>query len=190
MGVNFMNKQRYLATYVSICGLFAALSVVIMLAAYLGVTTYAVPALAGALLIIIFLEFGVKSAFTVYLAVSVLSFLVCEKEAALCYLLFFGYYPFLKAYIERVKNKVLQWILKILLFTVSFTAVTLLGVWILGIPVREINMGFGNFGFALFGLSLEVMFIIYDIALTKIITLYIVKYQEKFRKTLRLNKSK
>ncbi len=185
-----MNKQRNLATAISVCGLFAALSVVIMLASYLGVTTYAVPALAGALLIIIYLEFGVKSAFTVYLAVSVLSFLICEKEASLCYLLFFGYYPFLKAYIEKIKNKALQWVIKIALFTLSFSAVTLLCIFVLGLPIYDMNLGLGNIGLLVFALALEVMFVLYDIALTKVITLYIVKYREKFRKMLRLNKNK
>ena len=175
-------------TMISVCGLFAALSVVIMLASYLGVTTYAVPAIAGALLVIIYLEFSAKNAFTVYLAVSVLSFLICEKEAALCYALFFGYYPILKAYIERIHNKSVQWITKILLFTVSFTIVTVLAILFLGIPVSEINMGFGVWGIIAFALAVEVMFVLYDIAMTRIITLYIVRYREKFRKMMRLNR--
>ena len=185
-----MSKQRNLATTISVCGLFAALSVVIMLASYLGVTTYAVPALAGALLIIIYLEFGVKSAFTVYIAVSVLSFLLCEKEASLCYLFLFGYYPFLKAYIEKIKSKAVQWVIKIVLFTVSFSAVTLLGIFVLGIPISEMNFGYGNIGLILFAAALEVMFVLYDIALTKVVTLYLVKYRQQFRKMLRLNKNK
>ena len=121
-----MNRSTSkLTTMISVCGLFAALSIVIMLASYLGVTTYAVPAIAGSLLVIIYLEFGVKSAFTVYITVSVLSFLICEKEAALCYILFFGYYPFLKGFIEKIKNKTIQWILKIALFTVAFSLLPL-----------------------------------------------------------------
>ena len=69
-------KRVKTSVVVSVCGLFAALSIVVMLLAHVGVLTYAVPALAGALLVIIYLELGVKNAFTVYLAVSVLSFLI------------------------------------------------------------------------------------------------------------------
>lgn len=184
-----MNRSTSkLTTMISVCGLFAALSVVIMLASYLGVTTYAVPAIAGSLLVIIYLEFGVKSAFTVYIMVSVLSFLICEKEAALCYILFFGYYPFLKGFIEKIKNKIIQWILKIVLFTVAFALEMCFAVWFLGIPISEMNMGYGTIGLVAFCLALEVMFVVYDIALTKVITLYLFRYRDNFRKMMRLNK--
>ena len=179
------NKPKT-SSVVSICGLFAALSVVIMLLAHIGVLTYAVPAVAGALLILIYLELGVKNAFTVYLTVSVLSFLICEKEAALCYILFFGYYPILKAYIEKIPKKALQWLIKIAVFTVSFALVMVLCVFIFGIPIDE--MGYGVRYLLALAVGLEVMFAVYDMALTRVITLYFVKYQESFRKLMRINK--
>ncbi len=169
---------------VSVCGLFAALSVVIMLLAHIGVLTYAVPALAGALLVITYLELGVKNAFTVYFTVSVLSFLICEKEAALCYILFFGYYPLIKAYIERINQKILQWIIKIALFTVSFALVLTLATFVLGIPFD--TMGYGVYYIIGLFVGLEVMFVLYDIALTRVITFYLVAYREKFRKLMKL----
>lgn len=169
---------------ISICGLFAALSVVIMLLSHIGVLTYTVPALAGALLVIIFLEFNIKNAFTVFFAVSVLSFLLCEKEAALCYILFFGYYPLIKAFIERLKSKVAQWVVKILLFTASFSVVVVLTIFVLGVPVD--TMGFGIYYIIAMIIAFEVMFVIYDFALTRVITFYLVLYREKFRKLMKL----
>ena len=169
---------------ISVCGLFAALSVVIMLLAYIGVLTYAVPALAGALLVIIYLELGVKNAFTVYFAVSVLSFIMCEKESALCYLLFFGYYPLIKAYIERIQSRVSQWIIKVALFSVSFSLVLILATFVLDIPID--TMGYGVYYIIGLFLGLEVMFVFYDIALTRVITFYLVVYREKFRKLMKL----
>ena len=169
---------------ISMCGLFAALSVVIMLLSHIGVLTYTVPAFAGALLVIIFLEFDIKNAFTVFFAVSVLSFLLCEKEAALCYALFFGYYPLIKAYIERMKSKVLQWAVKILLFTIAFSVVLVLATFVLGIPLD--TMGFGIYYIIAFAIALEVMFVLYDFALTRVITLYLVAYRERFRRLMRL----
>ena len=179
-------KRVKTSVIVSVCGLFAALSIVVMLLAHVGVLTYAVPALAGALLVIIYLELGVKNAFTVYLAVSVLSFLICEKESALCYIFFFGYYPVLKAYIERIPKKTLQWIVKILLFTVSFSLVIFLSVYVFGIPLDD--MGGGIWYLVALFIGFEVMFVLYDIALTRVITLYLLKYRERFRKLMRLNK--
>ena len=96
-----MKGSSKTAITVTVCGLFAAISVVLMLVSYIGTLSYALAAAAGALLILIYLELGTKNAFTVYFAVSVLSFMLCNKEAALCYTLFFGYYPILKAFIEK-----------------------------------------------------------------------------------------
>lgn len=180
-----MNKRRRLTLTVSVCGLFTAMSVVIMLIAHIPTLTYAVPAIAGALSVVVFLEFGFKPAFTVYMAVSVLSFLLCEKEAFLCYTLFFGYYPILKAYIERLSSKTVQWILKIVEFTVSFSLAIWLAFVLFGIPIDDIEYGY--YGVAFTFAALEVMFVLYDIALTRVITLYFVKYRSKLRKTLKLD---
>lgn len=180
-----MNKRRKLTLTVCVCGLFAALSVVIILVAHIPTLTYAVPAFAGALNIVIFLEFGPKSAFTVYSAVSVLSFLLCEKEAFLCYVLFFGYYPILKAYIERIKTKSVQWIVKIAEFTIAFAIEIWLGFVLFGIPIDD--MEYGLYGIAFMAVAFEVMFVLYDILLTRVITLYFAKYRVKLRKALKLD---
>ena len=182
-------KQKTAQTteIISVCGLFAALSVVVMLLAHIGVLTYAVPALAGALLVIIYLEFSIKNAFTVFITVSVLSFLICEKEASLCYILFFGYYPLIKAYIERIKSKIAQWVVKVLLFSISFALILVLATVLLGIPLD--TMGLGIYYIIGLAVALEIMFVLYDIALTKVITLYLVAYREKFRRMMKLKNS-
>ena len=42
----------------------------------------------------------------IYAAVAVLSLLfAADKEAALLFVLFFGYYPVLKSFLERISNK-------------------------------------------------------------------------------------
>ena len=181
-----MKGSSKTAITVTVCGLFAAISVVLMLVSYIGTLSYALAAAAGALLILIDLELGTKYAFTVYFAVSVLSFMLCNKEAALCYTLFFGYYPILKAFIEKLHNKTVQWSIKLAVFIVAFAGVMILGAWLFSIPIDD--MGYGIIGIAALCVALVVMFVIYDIALTRIITFYIYKYQEKFRRLLRLNK--
>lgn len=180
-------KKPKTTVAISVCGLFIALSVVIMLIAHIGVLSYAVPALAGALLVIIYLELGVKNAFIVYLAVSVLSFIIgVQPDAFLCYALFFGYYPFVKAYLERIKSKTVQWIVKVALFTVAFSLVLLLGMYVFGVPIDD--MGYGIWYLVGLGIGLELMFVLYDIALTRVITLYIYRYQANFKKLMRINK--
>ena len=71
--------------------------------------TFALPALAGLLMIMIVIEMGARWAWPTFAVVAILSvFFVPDKQAALLYVIFFGYYPILKALIERLKNKIVQ----------------------------------------------------------------------------------
>ena len=64
---------------------------------------------------IIYLKFGLKSALTIYAAVSILAFfLVGSKFVFVLYLIFFGNYAIVKALIEKSDNLQLQWVLKII----------------------------------------------------------------------------
>ena len=80
---------------VAFCGIVAALSAVLMfLTGLVPVATLAIPAIAGCLLIPVVVESGLSWGFGVYAVCSVLSFLLAaDREAALFYVLFFGYYP-------------------------------------------------------------------------------------------------
>ena len=91
-----MNKSFYKnSTKTAIGGIIAALSIVLMLlTSAIPTLTYAIPAIAGLLLVIIVIEVNKKWAFGVYFVVGVLSMLlVADKEAAVMYVMFFGYYP-------------------------------------------------------------------------------------------------
>ena len=101
---------------VAFCGIVAALSAVLMfLTGLVPVATLAIPAIAGCLLIPVVVESGLSWGFGVYAVCSVLSFLLAaDREAALFYVLFFGYYPALYAVLGRVKNKVLRILAKLL----------------------------------------------------------------------------
>jgi hypothetical protein len=75
--------------------------------------------------------FGKKTAFTIYAAVSILSmFLVTSKECALMFVLNFGYYPLIKNALDKIRPKVLQWLLKLLIFNISVAAVELICIYV------------------------------------------------------------
>ena len=87
-----------------------------------------------------------------YFVVSVLSFLLSgDKEAALYFVMFFGYYPILKNVFERIKSKVLQWILKYALFNAGMIASFYIGTFLLGVPVES---------FLIFGYNLPIIFLL------------------------------
>ena len=146
-------RNSKVAYKVALCGMISALSLVLMmLTTLIPVGTYALPIISGILLVAILIEFNTKWAFAVYFVVSVLSFLLSgDKEAALYFVMFFGYYPILKNVFERIKSKVLQWILKYALFNAGMISSFYIVTFLLGIPVES---------FLIFGYKLPIIFLL------------------------------
>lgn len=92
---------------IALCGAVAALTVVLMLfEGLVSVASIAIPAVAGCLLIPIVAEAGLGYAFGAYGAAAVLVLLLApDREAALIYVLFFGYYPALFAVVKGKYSK-------------------------------------------------------------------------------------
>ena len=115
-----MKNRKLLSFKVALGGVIAALSLLLMLVA--GVTTslvYAIPMITGAFLMVLVIEFGSGFAWLEYLAISIISMLLLgNKEAAIMYVAFFGYYPIIKSFIEKHTRKVLGWVVKYAIFNV------------------------------------------------------------------------
>ena len=120
-------------------GIVAALSLVLMISvAIIPFLTYALPAVAGALIIFIVVEIDRKWAFGVYSAVAILSMLlVPEKEVAVMYLAFFGYYPILKSLIEAKIPTALGWVIKLLSFISTMVISYYLMIRFMGVTLDE-----------------------------------------------------
>ena len=179
-----MENNKLSASYkMALGGIFSALAVVSMLISYLVPTaTYACPALAGVMLIPVVIEVGKGWAICAYAAVSLLSFLLlADKEMALCFTAFFGFYPILKAVLERYLSKLLCWASKIAVFSMCMTGVFFLSIYVLGIP-RESFTLFGVYlpwVFLVIGIAI---FVVYDIALSRVIGAYVNVWRKKLLK--------
>ncbi|WP_407383346.1 hypothetical protein [Ruminococcus sp.] len=172
---------------VSLGGVIAALSLVLMLlCSVIPFGTFAFPAFAGILLTVIVINLGYGWAFAVYFVTAVLSFLlVTDKEAALYYTAFFGFYPILKSLIERLRSKVVQYVIKYVIFNVCMIAAFLIGTFLLSVPKESFNL----FGVYLPGVFLaigNVFFIIYDLCVTRLVTLYLLKWHNRLNKNTKL----
>lgn len=164
-------------------GIVSALSLVLMISvAIIPFLTYALPAVASVLITFVVLEIDKKWAFGVYCAVSILGFLlVGDKEVAMMYIAFFGYYPIIKAILESKIPAVAGWILKIVLFNASIAAAYVMMIKLMGVTVDEINE-YGMIAVpVLLGMG-SLAFIMYDIALSKIIALYNLKWRKLFKR--------
>ncbi len=169
---------------VALCGIISALSVTAMMfTAIIPVATYALPALAGMIAVVLVIEVNRKWAMASYFVVSVISLLiVSDKEAVAFYILFFGYYPVLKQVIEsKTDNHTLQKILKTLAFTVSAVIFYYVTIFVLGVPNEEYEI-FGINLPALFLIAGIFIFLLYDFSLTGIITKYVTRYRDKIFK--------
>lgn len=171
----------------ALCGILAALSTVLMFfTGIIPVATLALPAIAGCLLIPVVAEVGVSWGFGTFAVCAGLSFLLApDREAALFYLLFFGYYPVLVAVLDRVKNKTLRYVLKLLIFNAAAAAEALLAVFVLGIPWETIEF-LGKATPLVLLLLANLVFVLYDRALNGLIALYFQKFSGQVRRFLKL----
>lgn len=167
----------------AIGGIVASLSLVLMISvAVVPFLTYALPAVAGAVMLFAVIEIDKKWAFGIYAAVAILGmFLVPDKEVAVMYLAFFGYYPILKALIESKCGRILEWVLKILSFLTTITASYFLMIKFMGITIDEFDT-WGIWAAPILLAMGTFAFVIYDLALTRVVILYELKWRKHFRK--------
>lgn len=171
---------------VALGGVMAALSLAIMLlTGFIPIGTYACPALAGILLIVIVIELGAKWAWAVFTVISILSlFFAGDKEAALYFVMFFGFYPILKARIETLSKKWPQRILKLAVFNISMVAAFFLALYVFAVPADEFVI-FGIYIPWLFLIAGNLFFIVYDIAVTRLVVLYVHAWRKHLFKGIR-----
>ena len=171
---------------IALGGSFTALSVVIMfLGSIIPAANYALPAMAGILLMVVAIEINSKWAFMIFLAVSILSMLlVPSKETAVFYIMLFGHYPIIKGFIERIHSAVLVWIIKYLVFNVCVVSAFLLIMPLLGIEPEGMN-NLGKYSvYILWGLG-NIAFAIYDLALTGIVGMYMSSLHKHMKKLIK-----
>lgn len=170
-----MNSQtRALSlTALSVAGAVVAL----YLGSFLPIGRLSMVAVAAIFTAVCVIEGGLRYGTLCFVAASILGFLIVpDRVQALVYITCFGAYPLLKSIAERQKSVVLSWIIKLaVFFIVLILYTTILSELILGAIIPE------GWGFpVLAGVGL-VVFIVYDIGMSKLIGFYlarIYKYRE------------
>ena len=170
-------------------GMLTALSVVCMfLTNVIPVAEYALPALAGVVIMVAVVELGYKGACMVYAASAALSLLlVSNLEAVLMYVLLFGYYSILKSVFEKLRRPYFCIGLKFAVFNLAVILVYFLAIGLLGLPAETFEL-FGTNVPLLFLVLGNVVFAIYDVGLTRLVTCYCLRYHDRVRNMFRLPK--
>ena len=171
---------------ITLCGVVSALCIALMfLTTVIPFMYYTIPAVAGVLLLFVLLETSASWAFMSYTTVSLLSILLLpEKSSALLFILLLGYYPLIKFYIDKCKIKILNLIIKFLIFNITAILDFVIATKILKIPAEE----FQAFGVSIIWVLLalgNITFFFYDFALKGVALKYMHSLHPKIQKFIK-----
>ena len=167
----------------TVSAILVALGAVMMaLGAMIEVVDLTVSALASLIVVFIYIEIGSPYTWLTWLATSLVSFVIFPgKPIWLTYLLVFGIYPILKAYIERAPRAL--WLpLKLVYINAVIWALFFLMDLIFKSPLFEAD----SFWFkAVLYVIMNVAFIAYDLFITVSVKIYFGKLRQKFLRFLK-----
>ena len=182
-----MGKTNKLAFNVAFCGIVTALATVFLFLSIIPSFAYVVPAFAGMVIWTVTRHMSAKWAYMCYAAASLLALmLIPEPEANLFFIFFFGYYPTLCNVLEKIKNQVLQFIVKLAIFNVAVVIAYQLLVFLISAEEMLEGMEFlGELAVYVFWAAGNVAFIIYDLCMKTIKQAYIKVIQPKISAKLK-----
>ena len=173
------NRIRKQTKYLTVSAMLAALGVVLLsLGAMVEVLDISVAVLASLLTVYAVIEMGGAYPWLIWLVTSVLSLLLLpQKTPALFYACFAGFYPILKEKLER-RRRLILYLIKLAVFHLCLGV--MVAVMYLFIP-DLLRMGEAAWLPIALYVACVACFILYDFALTKIITYYLVRLRHRFQ---------
>lgn len=166
--------------HLTIGAMLSALGVVILgLGAIIEVLDISVAVIASLLVVYAVIEMGGPYPWLIWIVTSIVSLLLLPlKTPVLFYALLTGYYPIIKQKIERKMARLPAWALK--MGVLAFSLLVIWAVMWLFAPALLETTG----GWVMIAVTLVLgvfAFVLYDICLTRLITVYFVKLQKRFR---------
>ena len=175
-----MGKSKKMA----LTGMLCALAVVIMmLGGVIPLATFCCPALAGLMLIPVFVECGEKLSWCAYAAIAALSLILCpDKEAALL-LAFIGYYPILRWRLDQLRSGLVRVVAKLGVFNLAVVAMYALSILVL--HMDQILREYQEMGLALTIACLlvgNITLLLYDRLIAVMTALYVKRLRGRLMK--------
>ncbi len=163
----------------TLTAILSALSVIVLyVSGFVPTGTFTFPVVASLFLIVAVIESGVKYGIAGFVVSSILGFLLTpEKGAIILYICFFGYYPIIKSLIERLRKLPLEWLLKLVVFNIAFWLV----IWIYTTGFMG-ELAIADYPIYVLILGANVVFVVYDLALTSLAGLYLSRIYKKRRR--------
>ena len=176
-----MNNHKNTTRKIALSAILSALGVVFLtIGSLIDVLDLSSAAIAGFVIVIGVIELQGYYPFMMYFVISILSILLLpNKFPALFFIFFGGFYPIFKAYMERF-HYIIAWTVKFSMFN-FFLVLIMLAFKILTEKGFLPPLDDGNFNNFLVNFKIIVFivanftFLLYDIAMSRIINLYIIK---------------
>lgn len=126
------------------------------------------------------IQCGRISGVCVFAASSVIGLLLLpDKTPAMLYVLFLGYYPVIKSMCERLRRPAISWIIKLAVFNAALTAMLIFFRALLMLDFMEKLSG--SVLYVSIYLIFNVIFILFDVGLSRLIGLYISRIYNKLK---------
>lgn len=162
----------------------ASLATAFMLLSFFPYFVYAIPAFAGLFIMVVVIEINKKWALMAYVVSSILVFMLADPESRFLYVFFFGYYPIAKALIEKMHKPIIEWPIKVIIFNASVLSVYLIFSSFFDFSMSEFGE-LGKYGaYILLALG-NVVFVVYDIAVSRMSMFYMIVVHPKIKKILK-----
>ena len=114
--------------------------------------------------------------YLIYAVTSLISLLILpDKFASVIYFLFAGYYPMLKLLFEKMRKPVVEWILKLVVFNAAISGIIWVSLQFLYLEEEGVA-----FTWIVYAVS-NAVFILFDIALTRLISAYLAVWRKRFK---------
>lgn len=176
---------------IALGGILVALTSIILYgASVLPISTLTILTIASAIIPICIIRSNIKTSIFVYIASSLIAFFIVPVNISLLYFIFFGVYGIIKYFIERMRKENIEIILKLIFFNISFIIGFLIMQKVLGINIIAglevlVSKFFQGSSSLIASIILCVIaqpiFLIYDYAMTMIITFYLDRIHKSFK---------
>lgn len=167
---------------IALGGILVALTTIVLYAtSILPISTLAILTIASALIPVCIIRSNIQTSIFVYISSSLIAFFLVPINISFLYFVFFGIYGIIKYFIERIRKEKLEIVLKLIFFNIAFIIGFIIMQNVLGINIiagLEVLMSrfFDTSGRTIASIILWIVaqpiFLIYDYAMTMIITFY------------------
>ena len=167
---------------IALGGILVALTTMVLYStSILPISTLVILTIASSLIPVCIIRSNIKTSIFVYISSSLIAFFLVKINIAFLYFIFFGVYGIIKYFIERIRKEKIEIVLKLIVFNTVFIIGFIIMQNILGINLisglevlisRFFDISSKTIASIILWIVAQPIFLIYDYAMTMIITFY------------------